>query len=221
VASAWKARCASAVRPLRSRPLASSKARWAAGFTGVAKTGAWRVAGAAAPDDDGPIASRIAPSGCDTVEQPAATAASASAAATRPRLADRIDHSQADFGLAVAHRPHLAQRIEAALDPLVVDARGSAMGVGLVELGGLLLERECLFLEQHVVLLELGLGEVLRPLGRHQRLAEVAVDRGDLVGGGGGHVGHAVGGSELVGLQRLFHPLLLQAQLALQRLDEL
>ncbi len=94
------------------------------------------------------------------------------------------------------------------------------MRVDLVQLGRLLLERECLFLEQHVVLVELDLGELLRPLRRHQRLAEVAVDGGDAVGRGGRDVGDAVLGGDRVRLQRLIHLLLLELELALQGLDQ-
>src|SRR5664279_2605355 len=214
---------ASALRPLRRYRLASSKARCVAGSTGSSGGGAAGrgAADVAAPDDDGVIAWRIALKGSETVPQPAVPVTSARTHSERASSADRIDDSFAHFALAVAHRAQLAQRVEAALDPLVVDAVAGAVGVELMQLGRLFLEREGLLLEQHVVLLELDLGELLRPLRCHQGLSEVAVDRGDAVGRGSRHVGHAIVGGDRVRLERLLHLLLLQLQLAGQRLDQL
>src|SRR5204863_7428470 len=102
----------------------------------------------------GLTSSRIASKPPLTVEQPEAQSTSTSTPSRKGTLADRIDDSFADLDLAVAQRAQLAQRIEAALHPFVVDAARRPMRVDLVQLGRLLLERKRLFLEQHVVLVE-------------------------------------------------------------------
>src|SRR5512145_985403 len=100
----------------------------------------------------------------DSVEQPLSARSERTAAAPRERSTDFIHRPFCAFRLAVAHWPQLGQRLEALLHPLVVDTLRGARRVGLVQLDGLLLEREGLLLEQHVVLLALELGELLRPL---------------------------------------------------------
>src|SRR5947209_1455133 len=106
-------------------------------------------AGAAAAALEAPVApedasfSLIASNGDDRLEGSELQPASAARAMTvRNLLADRIDDSFDAFDLAVAHGAQLAQRLEAGLDPLVVHADRGAARVDLVELGGLLLERE-------------------------------------------------------------------------------
>src|SRR5690606_16133222 len=85
-----------------------------------------------------------------------------------PRIAGRCDGSQPG---------------EAGPDPLVVDTVGRPGRVGPVDLHGLLLEGEGLFLQQQVVLLLL-LGSQLRgPLRGHQVPGQLVVELRRLEGG--------------------------------------
>ena len=99
-----------------------------------------------------------------------------------------------DFGLAVSAGLELGERGVALLHAVVVNAVARALGVDLVRGDGLLFERERLLFEQRVVFIELVGVELLRPLGLHDVLAELAVDLGDLVRGHRGDFGHAIVG---------------------------
>ena len=91
----------------------------------------------------------------------------------------------------------------------------------LVNRDGLLLERECLFLEDALVVEELGLRQVCGALRRKQRAAEVAVDLRHVVRGGRGNLANLVVDQPAEAGERRVHPLLLLLQAPLEGLHEL
>src|SRR5688572_26573694 len=137
---------------------------------------------------------RATGSGSDAHADNAAASATATPRASRgwALSTNRIDHAFTAFQFAVAHRPQRGQRLEAFLHPLVVEARGRALGVDLVQLHRLFFERERLLLEHHVVLFELGLRQLLRALRSEHSFAEVLIQRGSVISRCGRDVGHAV-----------------------------
>ena len=143
---------------------------------------------------------------CDGRRRPAPAAAAAAAAP-----AHRTD-ALIDLRLAVAAGLQFGQRRETLLHAFVVDAVARALGVDLVRRDGLFFERERLLLEQRVVFVELIGRELLRPLGLHDVLAQLAVDLGDLVGRQRGDFGHVVVSGGLVAVERGLHRLALLGQ---------
>ena len=104
--------------------------------------------------------------------RPARPAAAARPAAGNSSTADvflRLDL------LAEARGLDLGEDRIALADPFVVDALGGVARIQLVHLGRLLFERESLFFEQEVVLLEFLGVEVGRALGLHEVGGEAAV----------------------------------------------
>src|SRR3984957_14512153 len=116
----------------------------------------------------------------------------AASSARHPKLTNRFDQLFTNFRLAVTAWIELRQRREALLHPFIVGAVLSARRIDFVQFDCLLLEREGLFLEQYIVLLQFVLGQILGPLGAHQVLAELAVQFGALESCRSGHVGHLV-----------------------------
>src|SRR5580658_4894703 len=94
----------------------------------------------------------------------------AASIASRLALTNRFDQLLTDLHLAVTAWIELRQRGEALLHPLIVGAVLRPRRVDFVQFDGLLLERESLLLEQHVVLFQFVLGKILGPLGAHQVL---------------------------------------------------
>src|SRR5450631_4080460 len=158
---------------------------------------------------------------------PALTASSCVAQAPSARLsaiprrsAYRIDRVLAALDLAVAQGAQRRKRLETAFYPLVVDALGTMVRIGLMQCDGLLLEGKSLLLEHHIVLLYFVLGQAFGPLRRHERLAKFTVELGGMKGGIGCHVRHAVGGRNGIRLEHVLQLCLLELELLLERLHQ-
>src|SRR5882672_9158073 len=209
--ASWKRPAASAVSACwysaRDSGLATGSSGAGLGAGGSAFTGLGACAGASA-------GASISDS------QPASDRHTARAASGTMRLVQRTDHPLVLLDLGVAHRPQLAERGVASLDPVVVDAAPHPPDVDLVQLDRLFLEGIGLLLEHHVVLLQLVLGQSLGALGVEQRLAEIGVQLGGPVGGRGRRFRYSVVRGDRIGLERLLQPVLLAFEILLQRLDE-
>src|SRR5271168_5592469 len=133
----------------------------------------------------------------------------AASSANAAKLTNRFDQLFTDFHLAVAAWVELRERSKALLHPFIIGAVLGPRGVYFMQFYGLLLERESLLLEQHVVLLQFVLVEIFWPLRTNQILAELAVQFRALEGRRRGDFGDLVIGSRLVRLERSLHCLAL------------
>src|SRR5678815_1713969 len=95
---------------------------------------------------------------------------------------DRSEEAGADLRLRVTSRLENGESRETLVGPRTVIGAGHQLEILLVEVDGLLLEGERLFLQLIVVLLERRLLESGRPLGLEQRAAKVCVHLGHVVG---------------------------------------
>src|SRR5450631_3819008 len=128
------------------------------------------------------------------------------------RLTNRFDQRLTEFHLAVTAWIELCQGRETLLHPLIVGAVLGSRGVDFMQFDRLLLERKCLLLEQHVVLLQLVLGKILRALRTHQVLAQLPIELRALESCCSGDLGYLVVGRLSVGFERRLHRLALFRQ---------
>src|SRR5271170_6872016 len=131
----------------------------------------------------------------------------AASSANAAKLTNRFDQLFTDFHLAVAAWVELRERSKALLHPFIIGAVLGSRGVQFVQLDGLLLERESLFLQQHVVLLQFVLVEIFWPLRADQVLAQLPVQFRALEGCRCSNLGDLVIGGCLVTLERSLHGL--------------
>src|SRR5579871_231782 len=136
--------------------------------------------------------------------------AARSASAPAPMsLTNGFDQLFTLLHLAIATGIELRERCEALLHPLIVIPVLGTRCIHLVQLDRLLLEWKRLLFEQHVVLLELVLGEILRPLGAHDILAELPIELGALERRRRRHLGHLIVRRLLISLEGRLHRLAL------------
>src|SRR5581483_4732752 len=150
-------------------------------------------------------------------EQPAI---SATAIDSATNLLERFISLVPLLALGILARRKAGERELALLHPVVVDALADATQIRLVRLDRLLLEREGLLFEQQTVLLELRSGHLLRPLRVEQGARERLIERADLVGRRGGHVGDAVARGARQRVDRLLERDLLRRDALVERLRE-
>src|SRR6188768_1109565 len=133
---------------------------------------------------------------------------------------DRSEEAGADLRLRVTTRLENGESRETLVGPRTVIGAGHQLEILLVELDGLLLEWERLFLELIVVLLERRFLESCRPLGLEQRAAKVRVDLGHVVGRGRGDLSDLVVHELAEPFQCQGHPALFFFQGLLERLPQ-
>src|SRR5450755_1871632 len=137
------------------------------------------------------------------------------------RLTNRFDQRLTEFHLAITAWVKLRQRRKAPLHPLIVGAVLGSRRIHFMQFDCLFLEGEGLFLQQHVVLFQFVLREILRTLRTHQVLSQLSIEFSAFECRGRGHVGNLVIGGLRVRLERRLHRLALFGQGFLEGRDEL